>query len=135
MGLNTTWIEVESEYDLQQFLENGYNVINYTELLNLSFPGGMFKNILFSTILFSWREIHLKQDLWQVHYFYLLVLLFHIVFFTFVRICCKPHVRFTRSARWERGRMVQSEFCWDWSVRRRLRSWSHWQNKLTVFTH
>ena len=53
MGLNITWIEVESEYDLQQFLENGYNVINYTELLNYSFPGGMFKNIIFSTILFS----------------------------------------------------------------------------------
>ena len=46
MGLNITWIEVESEYDLQQFLENGYDVINYTEFLDYSFPGGMFKNII-----------------------------------------------------------------------------------------
>ena len=39
---------IESEYDLQHFLENGYNVINYTESFDNSFPGGMFKNLIFS---------------------------------------------------------------------------------------
>ena len=44
MNQNITVIEVESEFDLKQFLENGYNVINYSEPLDYSFTGGMFKN-------------------------------------------------------------------------------------------
>ena len=45
MSQNITVIEVESEFDLQHFLENGYNVINYSEPLDYSFiTGGMLKN-------------------------------------------------------------------------------------------
>ena len=49
---------IESEYDLQHFLENGYNVINYTESFDYSFPGGMFKNLIFSEYYFlvKWRN-------------------------------------------------------------------------------
>ena len=49
---------IESEYDLQHFLENGYNVINYTESFDYSFPGGMFKNLIFSKyyLLAKWRK-------------------------------------------------------------------------------
>ena len=50
MSQNITVIEVESEFDLQHFLENGYNVINYSEPLDYSFiTGGMLKNSIFST--------------------------------------------------------------------------------------
>ena len=50
MSQNITVIEVESEFDLQHFLENGYNVINYSEPLDYSFiTGGMLKNLIFST--------------------------------------------------------------------------------------
>ena len=56
---------IESEYDLQHFLENGYNVINYTETFDYSFPGGMFKNLIFSKncLLSKWRYrslVHLQ---------------------------------------------------------------------------
>ena len=49
---------IESEYDLQHFLENGYNVINYTESFDYSFPGGMFKYLIFSKYFFlvKWRN-------------------------------------------------------------------------------
>ena len=49
---------IESEYDLQHFQENGYNVINYTDSLDYSFPGGMFKNLIFSEYYFlvKWRN-------------------------------------------------------------------------------
>ena len=43
MSQNITVIEVESEFNLQHFLENGYNVINYTEQSDCTFTGGMFK--------------------------------------------------------------------------------------------
>ena len=61
MSQNITVIEVDSEFDLKHFLENGYNVINYSEPLDFSFTGGMFKNSIFSAFNLELQDLFILE--------------------------------------------------------------------------